>query len=378
MMDKIELIIKHGHVIDPAQNINQIMDIAVSNGQIMAIESTIEVEKGQQIIDAKDLYVVPGLIDLHTHIYWGATSLSVNPNDIYRRSGITTFVDAGSAGAGNFLGLSEYVIKPNLFNVFSFLNISFPGIFAVSQHVNIGEASFLELMSIEEAINICQQYPESIVGIKARACQRAAKENGLVAIQLALEVAEQTKLPVMAHVGLNPPTITEVINLLRHGDIMTHAFREAPNTFVTPDNKIKDCFYQAREKGIILDIGHGAAGFSFRVAKCFAAQHIWPDTISSDVHILNVDGPAYDLLTTMSKFLCLGMPLEKIIAAVTINAANAIRKPQLGTLRIGHPADITLFKMEQGDFHFIDGAQQSIQGNKKFKVISLIKDGAIL
>ena len=377
-MNHVDLLIKNGQLIDPAQNINSIVDVAISDGKIAAIGAAIKPKKTQQIIDAKDLYLVPGLIDLHTHIYWGATSLSVNANDIYRRSGITTFVDAGSAGAGNFLGLAEYVIKPSPVNIFSFLNISFPGIFAVSPTVNFGEAALLELMSIDDAINVCRQYPELIVGIKARACQRAAKENGLVATQLAIEVAEQTNLPVMAHVGLNPPSITEVIELLRPGDIITHAFREAPNTFVTLDNKIKDCFYQAKEKGIILDIGHGATGFSFRVAKSLAAHNLWPDTISSDLHVLNVNGPAYDLLTTMSKFLCLGMPLEKIIAAVSTTAAKAIDKAQLGTLKVGSPADITLLNIEQGEYSYMDGCQQTLSGRQRFTAVDIIKNGMIL
>lgn len=378
-MDEIDLLIKNGHVIDPAQGINRTMDIAIKDDRIVALDKTLSEQQVKTIVDAAGHYVVPGLIDLHAHIYWGATSLSVDPNTIYKASGITTFVDAGSAGAGNFVGLLEYVIKTSPINIFSFLNIAFPGIFAVNKNINIGECFIKELMSVDEAITICQQYPDYVVGIKARACQRAADQNGLLAIQRALEVAEQTHLPVMTHIGLPPPTVEEVVKLLRSGDIITHAFRgEAPNTFITPDHKIKACFYQAKERGIIFDVGHGAAGFGFDVARTFAKHDIWPDTISSDVHVISVAGPAYDLLTTMSKYLCLGMPLEKIIAAVTITPATIINKENLGSLKVGNLADISILDIETGIFTYTDGEQQNMQGNKRFLAKTLIKSGSIL
>ncbi len=378
-MNEIDLLIKNGHVIDPAQGIDRVRDIAIKGDSIVAFDKTFNQRQIKTVIDAKGAYVVPGLIDLHAHIYWGATSLSVDPNVIYKSSGVTTFVDAGSAGAGNFVGLLEYVIKPSPINIFSFLNIAFPGIFAFNKNMSVGECSIKQLMSVDEALTICRQYPDYIVGIKARACQRAAEQNGLLAIQRALEVGEQTNLPVMTHIGLPPPTVEEVVKLLRAGDIITHAFRgEAPNTFVTPDHKIKSCFYEAKESGIIFDVGHGAAGFGFEVARTFAEQDIWPDTISSDVHIISVAGPAYDLLTTMSKYLCLGMPLEKIIAAVTTTPAAIINKENIGSLKVGNLADISILDIETGTFTYTDGEQQSMQGNKRFLAKTLIKSGSIL
>ena len=332
-METYDLLIQGGHVIDPAQSIDKVIDVVVHKGLIAAIAPTSDTHYAHKTLDASGCYVVPGLIDLHTHVYWGATPLGVNPDDIYQRSGITTFVDAGSSGAGNFVGLSEFIIKPSVFNVYSFLNISFPGIFGFHKNINVGEGSVLDLLSVEEAVSICRQYPEWIVGIKVRACRQSARENGRIALQLAIEAADQTQLPIMAHIGFPPPTNSEIIELLRPGDIITHVFRDAPNTLVSQDNVIKDCFFQARDKGLILDIGHGKGGFSFRVAQCFADKGIWPDTISSDVHVMSVNGPAYDLLTTMSKFLCLGMPLNEIIAAVTFNSACAIRKNEIGSLK---------------------------------------------
>ena len=378
-MNEIDLLIKNGHVIDPQQAINGVMDVAINNGKVVAIDTNFNAAEAKNVIDATGAHVVPGLIDLHAHIYWGATALSVDPNAIYKASGVTTFVDAGSAGAGNFLGLLEYVIKTSPINIFSFLNISFPGIFALNKNISVGECSVEALMSIDEAVAICQQYADYIVGIKARACQRAAEQNGLLAIKRALQVGEQTGLPIMTHIGLPPPTVEEVVKLLRPGDIITHAFRgEAPNTFVTADNKIKACFYEAKERGIIFDVGHGAAGFGFAVARVFAEQDIWPDTISSDVHIMSVGGPAYDLLTTMSKYLCLGMPLEKIIAATTATPAAIINKPNIGSLQVGNLADISILDIEKGTFTYTDGEQQHLTGDKRFVVKKLIKNGNIL
>ena len=366
-----DLVLKDGHVIDPSQKIDAIMDVAIHDGKIAAIAKSIE--GGNKIESVANAYVVPGLIDCHAHVYWGGTSLSVNADDIAERSATSTFVDAGSSGPGNFVGFLEHVIKRSSVNIFSFLNISFAGIFGFSERVMLGEASLLELMNVEEVVEICKRYPDYIVGIKVRACQRGAKQHGLAAIELALEAADLVNLPIMTHIGYPPPNVDDVTVKLRRGDIITHAFRDSPNSFVTQEGVIRDSLYVAREKGILLDIGHGMGGFGFRVARRLAKEGIWPDMISSDIHILSVNGPAYDLLTTMSKFLCLGMPLQDIIAAVTMTPARMMKKPMLGTLAVGAPADVAVLTIEKGQFIYQDGAKQILVRDQRFAVQRLLR-----
>jgi dihydroorotase len=371
-MSQFDLIIKNGHVIDPAHDRDGLFSIAIKDGKIAAVAKTLEERDAKEVRDAKGLYVVPGLIDIHTHVYWGGTSLSVNAEEIYLRSGTTTFVDAGSSGPGNFPGFLAHIIEPSRLTILAFLNISFAGIFAFSSRVMLGEASFLELMNIEEVVETCKRYKDVIVGVKARACQRAAADHGAHAMDLAIEAADQAGLPIMTHVGYPPPTIKDVIAKCRPGDIITHAFRDVPNAAVNTQGDILPELVAARKRGILLDIGHGMGGFGFRVAKRLASEGIWPDMISSDIHILSVNGPAYDLLTTMSKFLCLGMPLSDIIKSVTATPAKVMRKSHLGNFNVGSQADITFLSIEEGEFMYHDGAGQTLRGARRFKAVDVI------
>ena len=271
---------------------------------------------GDAVKDVKGLIVTPGLIDLHTHVYWGGTSLGVDPARL-ARGGCTTLVDTGSAGPGNFAGFLDHVIKPSPVRIISLLNVSFAGIYGFSKRVMVGESGDLRLMSPIDAVEVARANRDTIAGIKVRVGFHASQNSGTVPLDIARQVAEEVGVPMMVHIDLPPPTLEEVLARMRPGDILTHCFRPFPNNPATAEGGVRSAVIDARERGVIFDIGHGMGSFAFKTARTMLANGFAPDCISSDVHALCIDGPAFDLLTTMSKFLCLGMPLGDVVRAAT-------------------------------------------------------------
>lgn len=354
-----DLILKGGHVIDPEQGIDRVCDVAFEGGLVAAIGPYLG-GQGRETRDVSGRIVTPGLIDMHSHVYWGATSLSVDAETVAKRSGTTTFVDAGSAGAGNFAGLRKFIVEPSTPRILAYLNISFPGIFGFSKNVMVGECEDLRLLDSRECLALAKDNLDLIVGIKARVGARAGGSSGLAPLLLAIEVAEELNLPVMAHIDFPPPGRKEVLGALRPGDVLTHCFRPFPNAPITRGNQVRADIVEAHERGIIFDIGHGFGGFAFKSARAMLAEGIMPDVISSDVHVLCCDGPAYDVLAVMSKFMALGMPLVEVIRAATQNPAQALRRPELGSLKPGTPGDATVLDLRAGRFEHVDVSNEVI------------------
>ena len=261
--------------------------------------------------------VSPGLIDLHTHVYWGGTSIGVDAATVAQRGGTTTLVDAGSAGPGNFLGFRYHVIEPSPVRILAYLNISFPGIFAFSAPVMVGECTDMRLLDANECVRVINEHRDLIVGVKVRVGRIASGSNGVAPLDMAIEVAEEVGLPVMAHLDNPPPSRKDVLSRLRPGDVLTHCFKPFPNAPIRSDGEIWEEVALARERGVIFDIGHGRASFGFRVAQGMLAKGFVPDVISSDVHVLNIDGPVFDLMATLSKFYCLGVDLPSLLRTAT-------------------------------------------------------------
>ncbi len=370
-----DLLLKGGRVIDPSQNLDAIHDVAFTDGKVAAIGPDLG-QEAKSVRDVSGLIVTPGLIDFHAHVYWGATSLSVDAETIARRSGTATFVDAGSAGAGTLAGLRRFIIEPSQPRVLSFLNISFAGIFGFSKTVMVGECEDLRLLDSRECLRIAEENPDIVVGIKARVGAKAGGNSGLAPLQLAIEVAEQAGLPVMAHIDFPPPGRREVLEALRPGDILTHCFRPFPNAPVTRGDRVRQDIIEAHERGIIFDIGHGFGGFAFSSARPMLAEGIMPDVISSDVHILCCDGPAYDLLEVMSKFLALGMPLNDVIRAATSNPAAAMRRTELGSLAPGSAGDASVIELRKGSFTHVEVGGETLAASEKLASRGLVLRGA--
>jgi len=360
-----DLILRGGRAIDPSQKLDAIIDVAFAEGKVAAIGSGLKADGGTDVRDVSGRIVTPGLIDLHTHVYWGGTSLGIDAEEFCRTSGVTTAIDTGSAGPGNFAGFRKHVIEPSAVRILALLHVSHAGIFGFSNRVMVGESEELRLMDPISAVEVVEQNRDLIVGIKVRVGLHASGKSGIVPLDIALEVAEQVGMPLMAHIDHPPPSYEEVVAKLRPGDILTHAFRPFPNSAATAQGTVKKVVLDARERGVLFDIGHGKGSFAFKTARALLANGFYPDTISSDVHALCINGPAFDQVTTMSKFLCMGMALPEVVAASTVNAAMALRRPELGSLKVGRVGDATIIDIKQGKFDYVDVVGEHLIGDRK-------------
>ena len=369
-----DLILKGGRLLDPSQNLDMTGDIAFTAGRVAAIGPALG-SAGAVVQDVSGKIVTPGFIDLHTHVYWGGTSLGVDAGSIARRSGVTTLIDAGSAGPGNYRGFLKHVIESSEPRILAYLHVSFAGIFAFSKRIMVGESGDMRLISPIDAVEVARAHRDTIVGIKVRVGRFASGDSGIAPLDIALQVADEAGLPLMAHIDEPPPSYEEVIARLRPGDVLTHCFRPFPNSPVTVDGRPRPAVLAARERGVLFDVGHGMGSFSFDVARNMLGAGFPPDTISSDIHELNIDGPVFDQATTLSKFLALGAPLSEVIRATTSAPAAAIRRPDLGTLREGAIGDATIFTLEQGEHTYTDSTGQSLVSDKRIAVSGTILGG---
>jgi dihydroorotase len=371
-----DLVIRGGRVIDPAQGRDARLDVAFEAGKVAALEPAIDAGQARAVIAADGRLVVPGLIDLHTHVYWGGTSLSVRPEPVARRSGATTLVDAGSAGPGNFHGFRAHIIEPSPVRILPYLNISFAGIFAFSKSVMVGECSDVRLLDARECLEVARQHRDLIVGIKVRIGRNTSEGYGVFPLELAIEVAQELDLPVMAHIDFPPPSRKDMLERLRPGDVLTHCYRPFPNAPVVR-GEVRPEMWAARERGVIFDIGHGMGGFGFASTRPMLEAGFLPDVISSDVHILSEHGPAFDLLHCMSKLMCLGVPLVEVIRAATARPAEALRRPDLGTLVPGAIGDATVLNQAAGPFDYVDVMGERISGDRRLEVAAIVLGGRL-
>ena len=370
-----DLILKGGRVIDPQSATNELLDIAVADSKVLEIGKNLVLE-GPQVVDCQDLIITPGLIDLHTHVYWGGASIGVDPDEHADKSACTTLVDAGTAGPGNMPGFVKHVIEPARVRILPFLNLSFAGIFAFSNKVMVGECTDLEMLNAEAVLECVDDYRDIIAGIKVRVGRYASGSMGINPMNIALDVCEETNLPLMCHLDHPPPSREEVVSRLRPGDILTHCFKPFPNAPVRlRDGEIYEEIRLARERGVVFDIDHGAGSFSYKTGKAMLAAGFLPDCISSDIHCLSVDGPVFDQLTTLSKFYALGMSLSEVIDCSTRKPADAIGRPDLGRLQVNAEADISILKLEKGEFEFFDADHGSITTDQCLRARGIVQGG---
>ena len=348
-----DLVLTHGRVIDPSQGIDRVADVAFADGRVAEVGDRLDA-RGAEVRDVAGGIVTPGLIDLHTHVYWGGTSLGIDAEDFARRSAVTTCVDTGSAGPGNFQGFRRHVIEPSAIRILPYLHVSFAGIYGFSSKVMVGEGHDIRLLAAHDCIAVVEANRDLIVGIKVRLGRNASGTAGIVPLDVAEQVADETGLPLMVHIDEPPPSYEAVVDRLRPGDVLTHCYRPFPNSPVDGRGRVKPALRAARARGVLFDIGHGMGSFAWKTARAMLDEGFPPDTISSDIHALCIDGPAYDQVTTLSKFLALGMPLGDVVAASTVAPARALSRPDLGTLKPGSVGDASVLSLDEGEFPLED------------------------
>jgi dihydroorotase len=367
-----DLVIKGGRVIDPGLGLSAVRDIVVSNNRVQRIVQDFE-GTAKQVIDASGKIVTPGLVDIHVHVYEGVSSVAINADASSVAKGATTVVDAGSAGATTFPGFRKYVIDRSATRVYALLNISNAGLVLSNEYAD------LAYVNAAAAQRVIESNRDVILGIKVRMTPNIAGGQDLEVLRRARQVADATGVAVMVHIGGGASPLKDILSLLKQGDVVTHALHARSGQIIDADGKIVPDVTEARGRGIWMDIGHGSGNLSFAVAEKAMAAGFVPDTISSDIHSRNVNGPVYDLATTMSKFMLLGMTLEQVVGCATTTAAKAFKFPlKVGTLAEGSDADIAVFSLEEGQFEFTDSVGQKRTGRQKLTHFATIRSGNLI
>ncbi|GAB3775620.1 amidohydrolase/deacetylase family metallohydrolase [Spirosoma horti] len=390
MAQPYNVVIKGGHVIDPKNNINGIMDIAIADGKIARVAKSIDPKGAIQVVDAKGLYVTPGLIDMHTHVFFGTNldqTYSNGPNalppDAFTfRNGVTTIVDAGCSGWRDFETFKKQTIDLSQTRVLALLNIVGSGMRGGKFEQNVDD------MDAQQTADMAKKYPDYVVGVKL------AHFNGYdwTPTNRAVEAGKLANVPVMIDFGGSTPTLSIEELFLKHlrpGDIFTHCFGQLktrePILDVTT-NKVKPFVWEAQKKGIIFDVGYGGISFAFSQAIPAIKSGFYPNTISTDIHTGSMNNAMKDMLNVMSKFLAMGMNLQSVIKASTWSPAQAIKRPELGHLSVGSVADVAILNLHEGKFEvrdtgyfgFFDYTGHKIEGKQKLECEMTIRKGKIV
>jgi dihydroorotase len=373
---EIDILLKGGQVIDPKNKINTQMDVAIANGKILKVAAEIPMEKARKVIDVKGLYVTPGLIDLHTHVFVGSKEgfadgfSCVSPDDITFKAGITTVVDAGTSGWRNFPVFKKQVIERSQTRILAFLNIAGSGMsgFPSEEDINDMDARMTSL--------VIQQYHDIIIGVKIG----HYRGSEWIPFDRALEAGRLANVPLIVECHLPLLPLEGILERMRPGDIYTHSYCTATDRtcLLNEQGKIRQCVLDAQKKGIRFDVGHGGGMFHFNVAIPAVKQGLLPNSFGSDLHRFSMNSGMKNMLDIMSKFLNMGMEIEDIIFRATWNSALSIKREDLGNLSEGSEADIAVLNVRKGNFGFIDTGNNKLEGDRKFEAELTIRAGKIV
>ena len=372
--EKFDLVIKGGRVVDPSQKLNAPRDLGIRFGRIAAVEKDIPAARATRLIEVKDKLVTPGLIDLHTHVYPYGSAIGIPADELVPNTATTTVVSAGDAGANNFAAFRRHIMAQTRTRMFAFLHIGNVGLagFPVPEMLNIDYAD------VEAAARVLAENADVLLGTKVRMSKNIVGANGTEPLKRAIAAVQRagTKGRVMCHIGDVPGQLSELLDLLRPGDVLTHAYSGLGNNIVQ-DGKLIGAALAAKKRGVIIDVGHGGGSFDYTVAEPAIKQGLPPDTISSDIHVASGNSPGMPYLPwVMSKFLNLGFTLDQVIAMAATNPAKVIgRVAKLGTLQIGAPADVSILELVEGPVHFVDTRNNTRDGNVHLKPVQTIRGG---
>ncbi|MBA2668103.1 MAG: amidohydrolase/deacetylase family metallohydrolase [Trueperaceae bacterium] len=370
-----DLVVRGGTVLDPASGVRRRADIGVADGLVRAIDPDLPVGPTTDVVSASECLVVPGFVDAHTHVYWGGTPLGVDPDALAAESGVTTWIDTGSAGGGNLEGLVRHVIERSPLTIKAFVHLSYVGLVPVGLTETVFGELFDPRLGDERAcLRAIEAFAPHVLGVKIRLGATTTGPNAPRALRSARAVADASGLPLMVHVADGPPPLEDALASLGRGDLLTHVFTPGTMGILDGAGRVRDDVWRARERGVLFDVGHGSLSFSFDVARRALEQGFAPDIISSDLHAFNVDGPVFDLPTTLTKFLALGVPLDDAIRLVT-TAPGRLLGGARGGLALGGRADIAVVRLEQGSFTLGDGCGALLEHHERLTVVATVLAG---
>ena len=380
--DKFDLVIKGGDVLDPSQSLRAKRDIGIRFGVIEAVDADIPATRARQVLDVAGKLVTPGLVDLHTHVYPYGSAIGIPADELVPHQGTTTCVSAGDAGANNFAGFRRFVVAQTRTRLYAFVHIANIGLagFPVAELYNI------DFAQPDSAARAIAENADMVLGAKVRMSENVIAKHGLEPLKRAISACEQagTGAKVMCHIGgvETRALMSQILDVLRPGDILTHCYSGFPNmagdfTNIVQDGRLIPAAINAKQRGVIFDIGHGGGSFDYTVAEAAIQQGCLPDTISSDIHVFSGNTPGMPYLTwVMSKFMGLGFSLEEVVAMATVKPATVIsRLPKLGTLQIGAPGDVSIMELVDGPVSFVDTRNNKREGKAYLKPLQTVAGG---
>lgn len=381
--DKFDLLIKGGEVLDPSQKLRAVRDIGIRNSVVEAVEAAIPVERAQRVINASGRIVVPGLIDLHAHTFPYGSAIGIPADELVPYQGTTTAVSAGDAGANNFAAFRRFIVGSTRTRLYAFVHIANIGLSGFP----IGELYNMDYARTEDAARTLAENADIAIGIKVRMSENVVAKAGIEPLKRAVKACELSGVQgakVMCHIGgvENRQLMSDILDMLRPKDILTHCYSGAPNlrddfTNIVQDGKLLPAALEAKRRGVHFDVGHGGGSFDYTVAEIAIPAGCTPDTISSDMHVFSGNSPGIPYLTNvMSKFLGMGYSLEDVVRMTTIAPSLAIGKnPKLGTLQAGAPGDVTILEMVEGPVEFVDTRNNKRQGKVMLKPVQTVNGG---
>ncbi|MCE2393754.1 amidohydrolase/deacetylase family metallohydrolase [Candidatus Poribacteria bacterium] len=372
-----DLLIKGGTLIDPAQNIHANKDVAFSSGVVAAVDDNLSNADALEVLDASGCLVTPGMIDLHVHVFYGVSHYGIEPDPTCLAKGATTVVDAGSAGADIFPGFRKYVIDVSETRILAQINISSQGMLTQE----IGEFEIPEYADVDKACAMIEKHRDVILGVKVRLTKHSivSERSGMIPLHHAREAADAAGLPIMVHPqDAWCDSIDDILAVMGERDIVTHCFHGSRCGILDDDGKVRKSVHEAMERGVVFDVGHGAGSFSWDTVETAMSQGVAPQTISSDLHIYNVNGPVYDLANVVTKFLHLGMSLDDAIAKVTAVPAEVIlMSDKIGTLAPGAWGDAIISELREGEFQLMDSRGEARTSRQNFVPVTVVKGGRV-